>query len=54
MKCLIRVHTQELNRFNTLLTVIRTTLINLGKAVKGLALMSAELDQVCTGHSRLL
>jgi len=37
---------QELNRFNNLLTVIRSTLINLGKAVKGLALMSAELDQV--------
>jgi dynein heavy chain len=37
---------QELGRFNGLLTVIRSTLISLGKAVKGLALMSAELDAV--------
>lgn len=37
---------QELERFNRLLVVIRSSLINLGKAVKGLALMSSELDQV--------
>ena len=35
---------QELGRVNNLLTKIRSSLINLGKAVKGLALMSAELD----------
>lgn len=37
---------QELGRFNGLLTIIRSSLLNLGKAVKGLALMSRELDQV--------
>ncbi|GLI65190.1 hypothetical protein VaNZ11_008652 [Volvox africanus] len=37
---------QELVRFNNLLTVVRTSLKNLGKAVKGLALMSGELDAV--------
>ncbi|KAG2490029.1 hypothetical protein HYH03_011494 [Edaphochlamys debaryana] len=37
---------QELVRFNNLLTVVRSSLQNLGKAVKGLALMSAELDAV--------
>ena len=40
------VLTQELTRVNTLLTVIRNSLVNLGKAVKGLVLMSDELDQV--------
>ena len=39
-------HSQELGRFNALLTIIRSSLINLGKAVKGLALMSADLDEV--------
>lgn len=37
---------QELIRFNALLTIIRSSLINLGKAVKGLALMSSDLDKV--------
>ena len=37
---------QELGRFNVLLSVIRTSLLHLGQAVKGLALMSAELDAV--------
>lgn len=40
------VLTQELGRVNILLTVIRDSLVNLGKAVKGLLLMSEELDMV--------
>ncbi|CAG9464833.1 unnamed protein product [Pedinophyceae sp. YPF-701] len=39
---------QELERCNRLLSVIRSMLVNLGKAVKGLALMSPELDEVGT------
>jgi dynein heavy chain len=35
---------QELGRCNNLLTRVRSSLVNLGKAVKGLALMSADLD----------
>lgn len=35
---------QELGRVNRLLSQMRSTLLNLGKAVKGLALMSADLD----------
>lgn len=35
---------QELGRFNLLLTKIRSTMTNLGKALKGLALMNDELD----------
>jgi len=37
---------QELERVNGLLSVIRSSLLNLGKAVKGLAIMSPELDEV--------
>jgi dynein heavy chain len=40
------VLTQELVRVNALLAVVRSSLTNLGKAVKGLVLMSDELDQV--------
>ena len=35
---------QELGRFNLLLTKIRSSMTNLGKALKGLALMNDELD----------
>ncbi|XP_031567893.1 dynein heavy chain 3, axonemal-like [Actinia tenebrosa] len=37
---------QELIRFNRLTNVVRTTLINLRKAVKGLVVMSGELEDV--------
>ena len=40
------VLTQELGRFNVLLAVVRNTLTDLQKAVKGLILMSAELEAV--------
>jgi dynein heavy chain len=40
--CCVRL--QELGRFNSLLSVMRGTLLSLDQACKGLALMSAELD----------
>lgn len=37
---------QELGRFNALLTVVRSSLVALDQACKGLSLMSSELDAV--------
>lgn len=43
---LLQVLVQEVQRVNSLLTVVRNSLTDLGKAVRGLALMSADLDAV--------
>jgi dynein heavy chain len=46
------VLTQELIRFNTLISQIRTTLADVQKAIKGLVVMSAELEDM--GNSMVL
>ena len=45
---LVQVLAQEVQRVNALLGVMRTSLTELGKAVRGLALMGAELEAVGT------
>lgn len=40
---------QELARFNALLSVMHSSLVSLGQACKGLALMSPQLDKL--GHA---
>ena len=45
-ECLNTVVCQELQRFNKLLSKIRSTLQDLQKAVKGLVVMSADLDAI--------
>ena len=47
-ECMNTVLTQELQRFNRLTNVIRTTLIDIGKAIEGLVVMSAQLEQIFT------
>lgn len=42
----MQVLVQEVQRVNSLLSVVRNSLTDLRKAVKGLALMSADLDAV--------
>jgi len=37
---------QEMDRFNKLLSKMRSTLINLSKAIQGFGLMSQELDSM--------
>jgi len=43
------VLTQELLRFNKLILKVRSTLADVGKAVKGLVVMSQELEEVANG-----
>lgn len=38
---------QELLRYNKLITVVRTSLINVGKAIRGEVPLSSELEEVC-------
>ena len=43
---------QEMERFNRLTSAVRTSLINLRKAIKGLVVMNAELESLA--HSLLI
>lgn len=39
-------HSQEMERFNSLIACIRSTLVTLGQAIKGLVVMSAQLEEM--------
>ena len=39
---------QEIQRYNALLTVMRTSLVDLNKAIQGLVVMSADLEEAFT------
>jgi len=39
-------HSQETDRFNTLVSVVKSSLGTLGKAIKGLVVMSAQLEEM--------
>ena len=43
---------QEMERFNRLTSAVRTSLVNLRKAIKGLVVMNAELEGLA--HSLLI
>merc|ERR1711988_425460 len=42
-------HSQELERFNVLLSVLKNSLFSLGQAIKGLVVMSAQLEEMYNG-----